>query len=429
MQKNNRQSPRYFLRLAFAVLILLALIFGILSVDNLQMFPATNGATPAEKVAYLITTSDGKNSLMLFDAQSGMNIPILADVDFILYGDRIRNPFSYSADGRLAYLSGPKDNAQLYILDTLSAGSVPVNISPDPKGNYYPLAWSPDGHYLAFVSHPEGNNVLLYIWDGSAAINITPTKVHSVGVGYDGSWSFDGRLAFTVYDAIGNNLVDPSEIYLWDGKTTADLSQNPTASNNSPVWSPDGKLAFYSQSDYHGGYIYVWDGVTFKSGLPNAETFTKVFPEYSSNYWWITWTNKSLLAFTGGPLDGPGDWFTHVYVWDGHIKIDMSHFPTDNTGYSQWIANGQWTFSTWNYPLQQLVFVRDADNKNLFTAKGQSPALNSSGHLLFCSGGEGTPKSVIYMWDGQKIIEIASGYEVRAQWQGGASTFCTSFSG
>ena len=61
MQKNNRQSPRYFLRLAFAVLILLALIFGILSVDNLLMFPATNGATPAEKVAYLITTSDGKN--------------------------------------------------------------------------------------------------------------------------------------------------------------------------------------------------------------------------------------------------------------------------------------------------------------------------------------------------------------------------------
>jgi hypothetical protein len=30
------------------------------------------------------------------------------------------------------------------------------------------------------------------------------------------------------------------------------------------------------------------------------------------------------------------------------------------------------------------------------------------------------------MWNGEKVVEIAQGYEIKAQWQHGAGVFCSS---
>ena len=236
------------------------------------------------------------------------------------------------------------------------------------------------------------------------------------------AWSFDDRLAFTVFNPRGNTpLDDPSEIYLWDGKLTANFSQNPIGDDHSPAWSSDGRLAFISQRNGRFNYdILVWDGHSIKNSAPNVDTFTKIAPNLTAYYSYPVWTNNGHLTFTSAGFQASD---TQIYLWDGKATTDISQNATMNNGGQTWSADGRWAFSTF-FSSNQLVYVRDARNNPLLTIEGQYPAWSPSRYLTFCK--LTYPDWTLSIWDGLRVTKIAQGVEILAQWQSGSRNVCSS---
>jgi dipeptidyl aminopeptidase/acylaminoacyl peptidase len=298
-------------------------------------------------------------------------------------------------------------NSEIYVLDAKSQDRLPINISKDINQNGFPIAWSPDGQYLAFESFQDEDDKLIYVWDGETAINITPNDMRDEAESYWTFWSFDGRLAFTV----GFGDSPRSEIYLWDGDATTSLSLNPTGYISFPTWSAEGKLAFQFLSAQDREYnILIWDGISF----------TNVAPELTAYYSFPTWTNEGLLAFVTTP---PEESHAQVVVWDGQTAINISQNPGLHNGSPRWRADGHWAFSTF-FSSEQLLYVRDAENRTIFTTEGEYAVWSSDGNLTFCQ--RSNPGWTLSIWDGHQIIEIAHGYEIRARWQSGSGVLCSS---
>lgn len=104
-------------------------------------------------------------------------------------------------------------------------------------------AWSSDGR-LAFVGLLDQGSAEIYVWDGTAVVNIS----HTAEVESYPMWSPQGWLAFR---SIQQRY---EEIYVWDGLTLRDPI--PQHTNESlPAWRADGYLAVIS-----GTTLYGWDG-------------------------------------------------------------------------------------------------------------------------------------------------------------------------
>lgn len=414
----------------------------------------------SDKLAYVLTSPDNAQTLMLYDAKTATKTPILSN--------RASIRFSFSVDGRLAYAESDS-RGQIYVLDTKTTNNLPLSVRPSPGIETYPLAWSPDGHYLAYSSYltdeaslaiwdgktstsitptdlssspqsywiawnPNGQYLafvptpadlhrLIYVWDGHTIVNITPKNLDRVPSYYSFSWSLDGRLAFTFqYDLYVTGVRvegDPGEIYLWDGLVTANLSQNPTGDDQGAVWSADGRLAFLSarNDEYH---IFVWDGLAVKNGGPDRNAFAEVAPGMVNYYSFPGWTNNGQLTFV---TTGPHDSHAQIYKWDGRQVINISQNPSLHNGSPTWSIDGLWAFATFFSP-QQLIYVRNAKNETLLTIFGQAHTWNSMGYLTFCAYGEAT--WTLALWDKQRTIIIDQGREISAQWQSGSGIGCSS---
>jgi Tol biopolymer transport system component len=373
----------------------------------LTRFIATSRGDSNDLLAYTVIRY-GDISLMLYDLSSAVNTSIFNSKDFIW--------FSLSNDGQLAYSSNEGSNGEIYVLDTRQTDQQAINITQMPTSLESPLAWSPDGSYLAFMSS-EGGKLLLYIWNGETAFNITPEDMPENLDTYSTAWSDDGRLAFTVYFDYSAGGYDPSnEIYLWDGNTITNLSDNPTGEDKEPVWSMDGQIAFLSERNDEYD-IYVWDGVSMKDGSPDSDTFINVAPELTSFMSWPIWTNTGLLSFLGF---NPQDNSNQIYVWDGQTATSISQNRTLESGFPRWNSDGRFVIIPFFDPRPHL-YVYNSDNYLLMTTSSWSPPVWSpNGLLMFC-----TPRKELTIWDGNLTVKIASG-EIRASWGNGETTGCSS---
>src|SRR5687768_9990692 len=207
-----------------------------------------------------------------------------------------------------------------------------------------------------------------------------------------------------------------SEIYLWDGSTTSNLSQNPTGRDSDPVWSADGRLAFLSERN--GEYdIYVWDGVSLKDCSPDFYTFTNIAPELTGFMSQPVWNNEGLLSFLALSHQGTS---AQIYVWDGQIATKLSQEDLSESGTPHWSGDGRLAFIPLFDP-RPLLYVYDADKRPLLSVEARSsPAWSSGGYLMFC-----TPGLELAIWDGNLIVKIASG-EIRASWGNGNGVICSS---
>jgi Tol biopolymer transport system component len=354
-------------------------------------------------------------SLSMYDLGHGISATVLPIVDFY--------DFSFSADGRLAFSLIEQDNAEIYIANTQFLDAPPINIPHNLTTDDYPLGWSPDGRFLAFASYIDEQNALIYVWDGKKAINITPENMPETAEAYSVSWSLDGRLAFNIQYGFTAEAA-PSEIYLWDGNTTTNLSQTPFDGDYVPTWSEDGRLAFLSTE---GGksQIIVWDGASLKDGLPDRTSFIRVAPELSGFYSYPTWTNDEMLAFT---LYSEQADKGEIYVWDGQTATNISQNPNTHNSSPSWSPNGYWVFMTSLSPYAppitgQSLHIRDRHNNPIDTIDNSiyASAWSAENQLLFCK-----PYFVLSLWNGQKIIEVARSGNIYAQWPGGEGVVCTS---
>jgi Tol biopolymer transport system component len=138
---------------------------------------------------------------------------------------------AWSPDGgKLAFVSGPNGNYEIYVMNT--DGSRQQNLSRHPAQDSHPV-WSPDGRRIAFLStrdrQPALHGAYLYVMraDGSGLRRLTHDLVHG---DVSPVWSPDGRTI-----RFGRYIVNA------DGSGAPLTTNVPLAG----AWSPDGrKIAF-----------------------------------------------------------------------------------------------------------------------------------------------------------------------------------------
>jgi TolB protein len=123
--------------------------------------------------------------------------------------------------------------SDVYVMN--ADGSAQRNLTHTPKAGEFGLAWSPDGHHIAFSRRagPPGEvRIVVMNADGRAKHAVTPRLAHT-GDGWitvTAAWSPDGRrIAFDHHDVI--------YIVNSDGSGLRRLAQNATFDS----WSPDGR--------------------------------------------------------------------------------------------------------------------------------------------------------------------------------------------
>ena len=168
----------------------------------------------------------------------------------------------WSPDGtKIAFMSRIGTNLDISVID--ADGSGEQRLTYDPAWDMFP-AWSPDGDKIAFQTNRDGNNEI-YVMnaDGTDQTNLT----HYSKLDGWPSWSPDGTkilyysmrsVTLHVEEITPKLTGDNLEVTVMDadGTDVVNLSRN-TATDQLPVWSPDGtKIAF--QSDRDGvGEIFV----------------------------------------------------------------------------------------------------------------------------------------------------------------------------
>ncbi len=351
--------------------------------------------------------------LMLYDPRDRTETKLLENVD----------TFLLARDGRVAFTRPDENDTDLYVFDPSTPDLDPINISQNPAVGHYPVAWSPDGRYLAFASFTQSGDYApymlilqgqylalnteqtLYVWDGETITNIMPDDLLAPAESFSVDWSDDGRLAFNIeYDRYGNN--PPAEIYLWDGSTTTNLSQSPDGWEGDLSWNKDGQLIFFSQQNEDGG-TYVWDGLSFKDGSPDVDSFVPIAPDLKPGY--VTWLDDGLIGFTiySGP---PSSITKEIIVWDMEREAIIRQFPVSSEYfYSRLSDDGQVILSTQlasGLPSEYLD-IENTEGEILFSTHTGNYAWSSDGYLAYCEW-EGGMKWILTLWNGEETWAVAT---------------------
>ena len=326
-------------------------------------------------------------------------------------------PYSYSLgwrpDGQfLAFSAGQsEDEHQLYVWNATTAA---LTLLGDFPGIAY-AAWSPDSRWLAYSTGRSEDDYQLYVWDSSTTTLIAPGDHADITGPFVPVWrpnksGSDNLLAFSA--TLGND----AEIFVWDGTTITNISQNPDTADTAPMWSSDGQLAFHSRTESEYA-ILIWDGVS----TPGPDSVTEVAPGMIGYYSSQTWTPTGLLTFIS---QGPDDTHAQIYLWDGQTATNISQNPDLHNGLPVWSADGRWAFATF-FSSEQLLYVRDQDNNTLLETEGQYPAWSSDGLLAYCARAERGWQ--LNLWDGERITQVAEAQTIQAQWQqSGTTVTCSS---
>ena len=124
-------------------------------------------------------------------------------------------------------------------------------------------------------------------------------------------WTNKGLLTFGKQTAQDTH----AQIYLWDGKTATNISQNPTMHNGGQTWSTDGRWAFatyYSPAQL----VYVRDA--------DNKTILTVEGQYPA------WSSTGYLTFcTFNSSDA--EWM--LSIWDGK---QVSRIAQAGEIFAQW---------------------------------------------------------------------------------------------
>lgn len=359
-------------------------------------------------LVYLMVNYPERQTLFFYDPINNLHKQILSDWDI--------QEFSLSKNYRLAFSSLKDGHSKTYILDYPFTENTPMEISLDISFESTPLSWSPDGRYLLLDSVQE-NSKKLYIWNGKNFFDVY--EYH--GQVSEVAWSSSGLLAFTefYFDDYSADK-DYSEIYIWDGNSTINASQNSFGEDRSPAWSQNDQLAFLSNRNEEYD-VFVWDGISKNNGSPDIKTFVNIAPELTHYLSYPTWTNSDSIVFSGS---SESDLHAQIYEWDGQTAKNISQNPSFHNGGQTWRNDGYWAFITF-FSSKQSLYIKDNQNQTILETKGQyQPAWSQSGLLVFCVPEH--PEWTLSIWNGKNIVEIAhSNYFITAKWNNGEYVYCS----
>ncbi|TLN23073.1 hypothetical protein FDZ74_04145, partial [bacterium] len=154
---------------------------------------------------------------------------------------------TWSPDGtRLAFISPCRrkeatyTGAKIFIIDlTTNSQPTALPVSPSPAGDFDP-AWSPDGKRIAFTSLRTGRpHIFVYNLETSNLQELSATRYFD----RQPTWSPSGtQIAF-----VRTNIFDQIWIMSDSGQLTEQFTISGDSNDQTPVWSPDGQIIYYSQ--------------------------------------------------------------------------------------------------------------------------------------------------------------------------------------
>lgn len=385
----------------------LLLMFGIIASIFISPFSINAQDEPDvdavgnDMLAYV--SQDGH--LMLYNPQTRTETLLFENV----------HHFLLSPNGYLAFIKDDETDNNLYFSDLSTPSIAPIIISP----NAYSLTWSSDGQYLTFGSLDENDNHSLFVWDGETITNVMPDDPLAEADTFYANWSLDGWLVFTIVYG-WSNLAIPAEIYLWDGDKTVNLSQNPEGWDSATTWSNDGQLLFSSfrNEEY---VFYVWDGVTFKDGVPDSDSFMPIAPDlYLEN---PVWLDNGIIGFTTHLNPRTPSYTKVITIWDVEAETIIEQYPITSENAWSWLTeDGQLIFSDHlasGLPSYYLD-VENLEGEILFSVHVGEHSWSSDGYLAYCLWDDGW---ILSIWDGEETWDVSTATYKPVQWQSVGRTF------
>lgn len=160
---------------------------------------------------------------------------------------------AWSPDGQwIAFCSNKEGRWNLWIVP--AAGGEPKQVTRGTAGDAWAAAWSPDSRHLLFVANWGSEKGHYHLWraplKGGKPIQLT----HGTGRDEQPAWSPDGRwIAFISHQS--------GKIDLWLISESGGRPQQLTDDEENqdyPSWSPDGKWLFYDSGEWPPGMRDVW---------------------------------------------------------------------------------------------------------------------------------------------------------------------------
>lgn len=270
-------------RRVFIFIPILFLLVGLLTSNPLQLVTAQG--TTIERIVYPQTnygTENGFPEIYIMDEDGSNQVNLtnhLAIDEF---------PAVNLNRDRIAFLSDriTRGIFELYIMD-MDGGNL-RQLTEDGRIVEMPLAISPDGNVIVFVSYRnETRDLYAVTVDTGEEVNLTASDTHE----WQPSWSPDGRqLAF----------IRETNLYIMD-YATGDTTLLHEGYDSSPVWSPDGtRIAFswylYPADAEYGNYdLFVFDidtgEITRLTDLPGDD----IVPHWSSDGEYIAFQSNASI--------------------------------------------------------------------------------------------------------------------------------------
>lgn len=264
------------------------------------------------------------------------------------------------------------------------------------------ICLSPDGSQIAYIADKNGmNNVMIKNTD-KAGSSVQRTFRNNV---IDLSWSPDGdNIIFS------ENRGSRGSIYLIKAKEGSVMQQitNGVTDDVNPIFSPDGKLIFFSRKDSYGNSIWSFN------------TINNLFTQYSLGYNPTPLKNqKNTLLCTRSTTNGRGEIWTINYETGVETLIlsdDQKSFSTP-----QLSPDGQWIVCMGN-SLSNKSYNRTSKNSNI--SKNTFSRQNLDIYVVKMDGTKltqltyhpGNDVSPIWSQDGKSIYFISQRGTEKGTW-------------
>lgn len=195
----------------------------------------------------------------------------------------------WSPDGqRLVFISPCAGNQETYLGASLFIYSLDseeiVPLPTIPGGDFDP-DWSPNGRYIVFTSLRDYNRAQVYMYDLEEN-EVIPVSNNTV------------RDAQPEFSPNGDHLAfistrrGPFQIWIMaaDGSDATLFSRSGSLKNSNPVWSPDGRVILYTQSEVFGGVPRLRtaryeEGAFFENPVPGGGPMREAV--YSPDGFWL----------------------------------------------------------------------------------------------------------------------------------------------